>query len=160
MFFLEKKNWNKSWLPAFWKKKKKKNTEGQKEHFFLRQNKTGCKFLRKSSFSKLRTKQKQAIHLSFASWISELSVCFCIVRSFEKGDFLQNSYPVLFCLIKSVLFNLFVFLFFFICGINQTSPIQLKFQLVFEMWDQYSKLYNRLLSVLEKKTDSVTRRWG
>ena len=35
----------------------------------FRQNKTGCEFSRKSSFSKLRTIQKQTNHLSFASWI-------------------------------------------------------------------------------------------
>ena len=30
--------------------------------------------------------------------ISELSVCFCIVRTFEKEDFLRNLRLVLFCL--------------------------------------------------------------
>ena len=32
--------------------------------------------------------------------IGELVVYFCTVRSFEEEDFLENSHPVLFCLIK------------------------------------------------------------
>ena len=38
--------------------------------------------------------------------IGELFVCFCIVRSLEKEDFLENSHPVLFFVwLKCVLFN-------------------------------------------------------
>ena len=45
------------------------------------------------------------IQLAKVKWI----VCFCIVRSFEKEDFLENSHPVLFCLIKKGSFKPFVF---------------------------------------------------
>ena len=54
-------------------------------------------FSRKSSFSKLRTTQKQTIHLSFVSWI----------LTQEKEDFLGNlCFLSCFIRLKSVLFNL------------------------------------------------------
>ena len=50
-------------------KKDPKTHKRFKKRFLIRQKKTKCEFSRKSSFSKLRTIQKQTIHLSFASWI-------------------------------------------------------------------------------------------
>ena len=99
------------------KKKIQKHTKGSKERFLLRPNKTGREFSRKSSSSKLRTTQKQTnisliIFLfllpqeSNRQKISESFVCFCIVRSFEKGDFLDNSHSVLFYLIRKRFLNL------------------------------------------------------
>ena len=35
-------------------------------------------------------------------------VCFCIVRSCEKKDFLENSHPVFLCLIEKHSYELFV----------------------------------------------------
>ena len=69
LWILERnKFWNR--VDCQWSEKKiQKHTEGSKERVLIRQNKTGCGFFRKSSFSKLSTIQKQTNHLSFASWI-------------------------------------------------------------------------------------------
>ena len=47
--------------------------------------------------------------------ISEMFVCFCVVRSFEEEDFLENSRPVLFGLSKKRSFEPFecFWIFFF-----------------------------------------------
>ena len=66
----KKKIWNESWLPVFWKTGPKTH-ERLNEHFSNRWNKTGCKFLRKSSFSKLQTMQKQIIHPSPVGFLQQ-----------------------------------------------------------------------------------------
>ena len=70
--------------------KRSKNTrkvkKKQKNRFLIRQNKTGCEFSRKFSFSKLRTIQKETIYLSVASWIlaeekgRETLLLFCLIK--------------------------------------------------------------------------------
>ena len=90
--------------------------KGPKTHRRLKtkQNKRGCEFSRKSSFSKLLV-DVSLVPTSFcknpAGDRDKWFVCFCVVRSSKKEDFLENSRPVLFCLIakrapKSVLCNL------------------------------------------------------
>ena len=66
--------------------------------FLSRQNKAGCKFLIKCSFSKLQMIQKQTSHLAVARWIlagAKWFICFCIVHSIEEEDFLENLHSVL-----------------------------------------------------------------
>ena len=126
------------------------NTQkGSKKRFLIRQNKIGCQFSKKPSFSKLHTIQKQKNHLPFASLIlgegrghetsalflppefnwqklSELFVGFCIVCSFEKEDFLEIRILSCFVWIKSVLFNFLCFGIFF-----QNAGSQLCFRFFF-----------------------------
>ena len=96
-----------------------KNTKGSKERFLIRQNKTGCEFSRKSSFSKLRPIQKQTNNLSLqeSKWqkISCLFVLPCFVHIVLKKR-ISSNLRILSCFVwlKSVLFNLLcVFGWFF-----------------------------------------------
>ena len=73
------------------------------------QDKTGCNFLRKSSFSKLCTIQKQTNHLSFASWnLAKVTCLFVFVLYEALKKRISSKFCILSCFVwlKSVLFNL------------------------------------------------------